>query len=218
MGNEVNVLEQILSQIPTEILVSTLITTMIACIFDAFFGFKFLRPLVIISAIYTGFDIGSVELGMLVADVGGAGEILPLVLGIVCAILFGLLALKVYKIAVYIMGGCFGIIFGLCVPMVVFSLFDLSAVGLIVGIILAIVLVVPAAKLFYNKLYKPLYILTSSIGGMMAAAMCLAMIFTFDIALIGLAMLIGFVLGILAAIYQFKLNRDVTLADRIESK
>ena len=102
--------------------------------------------------------------------------------------------------------------------MVVFSLFDLSAVGLIVGIILAIVLVVPAAKLFYNKLYKPLYILTSSIGGMMAAAMCLAMIFTFDIALIGLAMLIGFVLGILAAIYQFKLNRDVTLADRIESK
>lgn len=218
MGNEVNVLEQMLSQIPTEILVSSLLSTMIACIFDAFLGFRLLKPLVILSAISTGYQIGSVELGILVADVGGAGEILPLVLGIVCAILFGLLALKVYKICVYIMGGCFGIIFGLCVPMVVFSLFDLSAVGLIVGIILAIVLVVPAAKLFYNKLYKPLYILTSSIGGMMAAAMCLAMIFTFDIALIGLAMLVGLVLGIPAAIYQFKVNRGVTLADRIESK
>lgn len=218
MGNEINMIEQMYSSIPEEILIPALVGAILGCLFDALLGFRFLKFIIVLSALSFGYDFGSVDLALLLGDVGGFGETLALILGLVCAVLFALISLKLYKVLVYIIGGSFGVMLGLAVPLAVFSMFDLAAVGAIVGIILAIVLAVPAAKLFFNKLYKPFYIIFSSLGGMMGAAMCFAMIFTFDLAVLSVAMLVGLVLGIPAAILQFKLNRDVTLADRIESK
>lgn len=218
MGNEINMIEQMYSSIPEEILIPGLVGAILGCLFYAFLSFRCLKFLVVFSALSFGYNFGSVELALLLGDVGGFGETLALILGLVCAVLFALVSLKLYKVFVYIIGGSFGVMFGLAVPLAVFSMFDLAAVGAIVGVILAIVLVVPAAKLFFNKLYKPFYIILGSLGGMMGAAMCFAMIFTFDIYVLALSMLVGMLLGIPAAICQFKLNRDVTLADRIESK
>lgn len=218
MGNEINMIEQMYSSIPEEILIPALVVTILGCLFDALLGFRFLKLIIVLSAFSFGYNFGSVELALLLGDVGGFGETLALILGLVCAILFALVSLKVYKALVYFAGGAIGFILGLIVPLVVFRMFDLATVGAIVGVILAIVLTVPSAKLFFNKLYKPFYIIFSSLGGMMGAAMCFAMIFTFDIYVLALSMLVGMLLGIPAAICQFKLNKDVTLADRIESK
>lgn len=218
MGNEINMIEQMYSSIPEEILIPALVVTILGCLFDALLGFRFLKLIIVFSALSFGYNFGSVELAMYIGDVGDIGETLGLILGIVCAVLFALVSLKVYKALVYFAGGAIGVMLGLAVPLAVFGMFDLAAVGAIVGIILAIVLAVPAAKLFFNKLYKPFYIIFSSLGGMMGAAMCAVMIFTFDIYVLALSMLVGMLLGIPAAILQFKLNRDVTLADRIESK
>ena len=212
MGGEMNVLEQMLSSIPQEVLIYTLIGAIIGCLFDALFGFRFIKLMIVLSALSSGYTFGTEELGIGVADIIPGFDI-SIVIGILCAVIFALLSLKFYKILVYILGGCLGVIFAIIIPSIIFSAAGLDAVGAIVGIVLAIIVAVPSAKLFYGKIFKPYYILCTSFGGMMGAAMCAVMIFTFDPSAIVAAMLVGLILGIPAAIYQFKTNSGRTIDD-----
>lgn len=213
MGNEMEMFEQLLSAASLNYNVPYLIATLVMGLLSALLGFRLLKLMIILSAFSYGYTLGANTLGIGLKELV-AGFDISIVLGILVGIVFALITLKIYKCIIYFIGGYLGVIFGFIIPVIIFDLvFNLSGVGIIVGIILAIVLAVPSAKIFYRKLFKPFYILSASFSGMMNVGMCAAMLFTTDTASILMAMGIGFILGIPAAIYQFKANRDRTVED-----
>ena len=214
MGNDTNIFDQLFAGVPDELLISTVAGMIISFLFVALFSYRLLKLEIVFSGISLGFTFGHDKLGMAIAD-SIEGFNAPVVLGIVCAILFALLAIKVYKALIYLYGGLLGAMLGFTIPMALISAFvDVAIIPILVGIVCAIALAVPFAKLFYKKIFKPFYILASSLVGMMYTAMLVAyLILGDDISVLAVSMIVGIILAIPAAIFQFKINKGRTLDD-----
>jgi len=206
MGIDTSGLEQLFETYSTDILVPTFIGLIIGFAFIAFFGYRFLKLEIILSAIFTGYDFGSRTLGLAVGD-AVSGVDLGIILGIACAVIFALLSLKIYKWYIYFIGGLFGAVFCFALCESVGMAMESATVGTVVGIILAILVFVPAAKLFY-KIFKPFYIILTSVVGMMFSALYVAiLVFGINESALSASLLIGLVLAIPAMICQFMINR-----------
>ena len=212
MGLETTGLEQLFETYSMDILIPTFIGLIIGFAFIAFFGYRFLKIEIILSAIFTGYDFGSRTLGLAVGD-AVSGVDLGIILGIACAVVFALLSIKIYKWYIYFIGGLFGAIFVFAIGVSVGAALGSETVGLIVGIILAVLIFVPAAKLFY-KIFKPFYIILTSVVGMVFSAIYVALlVFGIDESALSAAMLIGLALSIPAMIFQFRINRGRSFDD-----
>ena len=215
MGNDTNIFDQLFAGVPDELLISTVASLIISFLFIALFSYRLLKLEIVLSGISLGFTFGHDTLGMLIGE-SIEGFNASIVLGIVCAILFALLAIKVYKALIYLCGGIVGASIGLMFPMLLLEAFiDSAIIPIIVGIVCAIALAVPFAKLFYKKIFKPLYIITASLVGMIYASMLVAyLILGDDASVLAVSAIIGLILAIPAMIFQFKINKGRTLDDK----
>ena len=215
MGNDTAIFDQVFAGIPDEALASTVISLVISFLFIAFFSYRLLKLEIVFSGISLGFSVGHDVIGAAIGD-SIEGFNVSVVLGIICAILFALLAVKVYKALIYLCGGMIGASIGLMFPMLVLEAFiDSAIIPIIVGIVCAIALAVPFAKLFYKKIFKPLYIITASLVGMIYASMLVAyLILGDDASVLAVSAIIGLILAIPAMIFQFKINKGRTLDDK----
>lgn len=204
MGLENMTIEQLFAQFPRSELNAAFIGLLIGSLFLAFFGFRFLKLEIVLSAVVAGYEFGADKLGLAIGD-AGLGFNLPVILGIACALIFGLLSFKFYKLYIYLVGGAIGAALGFVIP---FALIENVVISIIVGVILAIVLAILGAKLFY-KFFKPIYIFSSSFAGSIMAATYLSLlIFGANESMLGGFIIGGFVLTVVAMIFQFRLNKD----------
>lgn len=208
------VLNELLATLPAESLVPYLIGVVIGALISAFFGFRLFKLSVVLSFASFGFLLGNSVLGTALGD-GVEGANVALILGIALAVVFGLIALKIYKAMIYFAGGMFGAVFGFIIPAMIFYAFELEIVGLIVGLVLAVVFAILCAKGFM-KIMKPLVIIDTAIGGMMLAFEALATIILGAnvLGFIGIVYLVGLIAGIFAAKAQFKMNKGRELFEK----
>lgn len=175
-------------------------------LFIAFFGFRFIKIEIILSAAVTGYDLGS---GVLATAIGDKiqGFDAGIVLGIACAVVFGLIAIGLYKFYIRFIGGMLGAVIGYMLSVAILSSLVNEIVSYIVGIVFAIVFAIIVSKLFF-KAFKAIFIISSSVVGMTLASACISLIaFSENEVALGAAMLVGLVLSIPAAIAQFRMNR-----------
>lgn len=208
------VLNELLATLPAESLVPYLIGVVIGALISAFFGFRLFKLSVVLSFASFGFLLGNSVLGTALGD-GVEGANVALILGIALAVVFGLIALKIYKAMIYFAGGMFGAVFGFIIPAMIFYAFELEIVGLIVGLVLAVVFAILCAKGFM-KIMKPLVIIDTAICGMMLAFEALATVILGEnvLGFIGIVYLVGLIAGIFAAKTQFKMNKGRALFEK----
>ena len=187
----------------------TLIVSIILCLFSAFFSFKFLKLSLVISAFSAGYTFGAETIGLGLKDLVPGFDI-SIIVGLLCAIVFALIAVKIYKYFIYFFGGYIGFAIGLIATILIFGF---EGAGLIVGLVLSVALAIFFAKLFYGKFFKPFYIVCASFSGMINAAIYTALIFSKELEAMLLAMLVGLVLGFIAMICQFRICKDITIED-----
>ena len=208
------IFNELLATLPAELHVPYLIGVVIGALISAFFGFRLFKLSVVLSFASFGFLLGNSVLGTALGD-GVEGANVALILGIALAVVFGLIALKIYKAMIYFAGGMFGAVFGFIIPAMIFYAFELEIVGLIVGLVLAVVFAILCAKGFM-KIMKPLVIIDTAIGGMMLAFEALATIILGAnvLGFIGIVYLVGLIAGIFAAKTQFKMNKGRELFEK----
>ena len=190
----------------------TLIVAAVVCMFSAFLGFKFLKLTLAISAFSVGYTFGAETLGLGLKDLV-VGFDVSIVVGILCAIVFALIAVKIYKCFIYFFGGYFGFVIGLVATLLIFGL---EGAGVIIGLVLSVVLAFLFAKLFYGKLFKPFYIFCTAFGGMINASIYTALIISEELEAMLIAMLVGVVLGLVAMICQFRICKDISTEDVLQ--
>lgn len=208
------IFNELLATLPAESHVPYLIGVVIGALISAFFGFRLFKLSVVLSFASFGFLLGNSVLGTALGD-GVEGANVALILGIALAVVFGLIALKIYKAMIYLAGGMFGAVFGFIIPAMIFYAFELEIIGLIVGLVLAVVFAILCAKGFM-KIMKPLVIIDTAIGGMMLAFEALATIILGEnvLGFIGIVYLVGLIAGIFAAKTQFKMNKGRELFEK----
>ena len=204
---------------PFEELISTdttplMIGLIIGLLFAAFFGFRFFRLSIAVSAAMSGYSFGASTLGVLVEDSISAFDA-RLVLGCVFAVIFAILAPIFYKAFIYFVGGFFGFAFSLSLIAGIFVGFDMTLLGTVLGIIVGLLLVVPAAKLLY-KIFKPYLIFTTSLVGSFGATyLTVALICGSNterlLGSVGIILAVGAVLFVVALIAQVRMNRGRAL-------
>lgn len=176
------------------------------CLFTAFFGFKFIKLEIILSAIAFGYDLGANTLGKAIGDLikdFDAG----LVLGIACAVLLSIFAIRLYRFYIKFVGGVLGFVLGFVIPNMILTASGQEEVGLIVGLVIGVLLAVLMAKLFI-KAFKAIFIVSSSFAGSVFAAVFVAMIiFGNNEAALGASVFVGLVLAVVAIVAQVKMNR-----------
>ena len=210
MTSETSQLEELFAQYSTTELNITLIALIIGCLFAAFLGFRFFKFGIVLSAALSGYSFGAVTLGMAVGDtIEGLNS--GLFLGLACAVICAILAPTFYVAMIYFYGGMFGAMIGFVVPYLVYTALGLEVVGIIVGILAAIALVVPAAKLM-RAIIKPYVIITTSLlGSCYAAVFFSILVFKTNVTALLISPLVGIALAVIACIVQFKINegRDI---------
>lgn len=177
-------------------------------LFFAFFGFKFIKIGIVLSAAVSGYELGTTTLGAAIGDkIQGFNA--SLVLGIACAIIFALLSLAFYKFCLHLVGILLGAVIGFAIPSLIFTAAGQETIGLIAGLVLAIIAGGLMIKLIY-KLFKGLIILSSAFsGGMLATVAATLFIFGDNETALGLAVLVGLVISIFAMLAQFRMNKGV---------
>ena len=208
MGVETMTLEELFAQSPILDTKMYLIGVIVGSLLAAFFSFRFLKISIVISAALTGYEFGAVTLGVVFGD-GINGFNAAMVVGIACAIILALISLTVYKWYIYFIGGLLGALLLGLVAFFACSALALSSIVVTIAVIaLAIVGAGAGAKIFYRS-FKTLYILLTSLTGMVVASVCVSLLaFGTDEVMLGLSVLVGLVLTAFAAAAQFRMNRD----------
>ena len=199
-------INELLSQIPENLLMPVIIGYLIGSLVAAFFGFRLFKLSVILSFSAMAFAAGY---GIFTLAFGDNTELLAvgLVLGLACAVICGLIAVKLYKGLIYFFGGLIGVGIGFAVPYLILSDLGYASIGLCVGIVLAIVLAVVGAKLMYRFL-KVIVIINSAFTGISGAVTALLMLVAPDNAFLnGISGFVILVFGIYATIIQFRHNK-----------
>ena len=193
---------------------SFLIGAIVGAILSAFFGFRLFKFSLVVSFASGGFVAGYSLFSLIFPDgIEGIAFDLGLFVGLALAIILGILAVKIYKAAIYLVGGAWGALLGFVIPFFIFEAMELPLVGVLVGIALAVLMAILCAKGFM-KLMKVMVILETALGGMALALEALAILLNLNDTVVGVAFAVGFVLGIPAAVYQFKANKGVPLFEQ----
>lgn len=212
MGLTSTVIDMLFAGIPEESLIPYALGFVLGCLLSAFFSFRFFKLAIVLSGLAFGYSFGYATLGMLLGDRIGSFNA-PLVLGIACAVVFGILAPKFYKALIYFIGGVAGFVIGFALAGGILAAFDYGAASNIVGFVAGVFVAVFFAKLVY-KFFKVYIILTSAfIDSFLAAIVLSSLLFGGnEIAMVVFAIL-GILLGFVAARAQFKMNsgRDLNL-------
>ena len=181
----------------------------------ALFGYKLFKiELAIIGAGAFGL-LGFWYLAPLI--VNALGEKVPenvniyVITGLACAVIGAVLVILIHKLAIFVGGAAVGAAagWGICIAVGMYytdSEFINSMAGHIVfaavgGILLGVL---------FLFLFKPIYIIVTSVGGMTVVGYLVAstVMSIQSPVVVGISMAVGGVLGIFAAVYQFKSNRD----------
>ncbi len=184
----------------------TLISAVLFLVFNAFFGYKIFKFAIIIeSSVGLGFLFYSFVGPFIVRKVPENVNVYA-IFGIVGAIIGIFLAVFLLKIMLFVNGAAIGAISSLALLFLFSSENEiLSSVWFaIVASAISAILV----GLLFVFLFKPIYILVSSVGGMTLAGFILSALICPAILVILSVIFsaIGFIAGIVAAVYQFKRN------------
>ena len=134
-------------------------------------------------------------------------EIISIVLGIACAVIGGLVAVKLFKALIYFLGGMLGACLGFLLPYAILEALGQETIGIIVGIVVAIVFAVIGAKLMF-RFYKAIVIIDTAFTGASGMLSALAMLIAPGSDGIYTAVVIGtLILGVLFSRFQFKRNQ-----------
>ena len=187
---------------------------LLGCIVLAFYGYRILKfALVAIGAI--GFGVlGNMILAPLA--LGAMGEVstdfnLAVIIGLVCAAIGALLINFLYKLAIFVSGAAVGYYIGTFVYVWLAGRFTDVAffaeeyAPIVVGAVCALLV-----GLLFLFLFKFVYILSTSVGGMVSAGYVLATsIVTVPNPVVTYVCLgLGLVVGIIALVHQFKTAED----------
>lgn len=198
---------QVLSSTPSELLYPTLIGVIIGAMFASFYGFRFYKLYLVLSGALAGYTFGYATLGMLLGDRITAFDA-ALILGVASAVIFGLLAPKFYKLYIYILGGLFGFAITLTFTASLLAAMGYEYAGELAGIVLGLILVVPAAKLLY-RFFKPVIIISTAFSGSLIAAKAVSyVIFGGSAASDSVFAIVAVLLGVVATVAQFRMNAD----------
>ena len=204
-------LNEYMTLFPDMDMTAFLIGAIVGALISAFFGFRLFRFSVVVSFASAGFLLGYVLFDTLFPDgVESIGLDIGLIVGLALAVILGILALKIYKGLVYLVGGMLGALLGFVIIFFVFDALELPHVGLLLGIAVAVLLAILFAKGFM-KLMKAIVIIETALGGMALAFEAAATLLVANESVILVASFVGFFLGIPAAVYQFKANKGVPL-------
>lgn len=184
----------------------TLISAVLILVFNAFFGYKIFKFAIIIeSSVGLGFLFYTFVGPFIVREVPEAVNVYA-IFGIVGAIIGILLAVFLLKIMLFVNGAALGAITS------IFTLYLFASENSVLSstwfVIVAAVISAILVGLLFVFLFKPIYILITSIGGMtlagfiLSALICPAILVILSIILSA----IGFIAGIFAAVYQFRKN------------
>ena len=206
MSSDTSTLGQAFAGISNDVLYPVLVGFIIGGLLAAFFSFRFFKITIIFLGAVIGYSFGEATLGMLIGDRITAFNA-AFVLGIACAVVFGILAPKFYKLCIYVIGGIIGFSFGMSLTVGLLSGFGYYTAGYLAGIFAGAALAVLGAKLFY-RCFKPYIIVSSSfIGSLIAAIFTSFMLFGDNEIAIALFTVLGIILGVISTRAQFKMNR-----------
>lgn len=187
--------------------------TSLLCLVFALYGFKLFRLAVILSGALVGYTVGSVELPLLIGDTIKLNNN-GLVLGIVCAVLLSLLAIKLLKLVIFISAFFGAYVSGGFLSYLFLDGIEVSAAKNIISFAITIAYAIVIAYLTC-RFFKYIYIVYCAIGGMIGfiftAMLPLEAIKTgilYDVS--SVLTVIGLVLGVLAAIRQFKRSSHIS--------
>ena len=199
-------LDQLLAQMPEGTQIPTLIGYIIGSLLIAFFGFRLFKLSVVLTTALAGFALGFGVFGTALGDMPNV-EIISIVLGIACAIVGGLVAIKLFKAMIYFLGGMLGACLGFLLPYAILEALGQEIIGIIVGIVVAIVFAVIGAKLMF-RFYKAIVIIDTAFTGASGMLSALAMLIAPGSDGIYTAVVIGtLILGVLFSRFQFKRNQ-----------
>ena len=206
MGLTSTVIGMLFAGIPEDALVAYALGFVLGCLLAAFFSFRFFKLTIVLYGLAIGYSFGYASLGMLLGDRITSFNA-PLVLGIACALVFGILAPKFYKAMIYFIGGVIGYAIGFVLAAGLLSAFGYEGVSGIVGFVAGVFVAVFFAKLVY-RFFKVYIIISSAFAGSILAAIVVSSLLFGDS---GLALtvfsILGIILGIVATRAQFKMNR-----------
>lgn len=207
-------LSEYMAMFPGMDITSFLIGAIFGALISAFYGFRLFKFSVVVSFAASGFALGYTVFGLIFGDgVEGLNFDVGLIVGLAFAVILALISIKVYKAMIYIVGGALGVLLGFVILLLIFEPMELPLVGVLVGLALEVLFAILFAKGFM-KLMKVLIIIETALGGMALAFEALAMLITLDANVITVASFVGFLVGIPAAVYQFKANKGVPLFEK----
>ena len=126
---------------------------------------------------------------------------IPTVIGAILAIIGAVLIIYVYKLAIFVVGGALGYFIAqmFVAPLLPAEVAE-GVAGIVISAVVALVVAILAVILF-----KPLFIIITSIFGMIGAALIAAYVILPELTMIPLVVfaVIGFILGIVFAKKQF---------------
>lgn len=187
------------------------IGAIVGALISAFFGFRLFKLSVVVSFGSFGFVLGCGLFSLAFPEgAEGISFDIGLIVGIALAIVFGLVALKIYKGMIYLAGGMLGALLGFVIIFFVFDALEIPLVGILLGIAVAVILAILFAKGFM-KLMKVMVIIETSLVGMSVAFEAAATLLVANESVILVASFVGMLVGIFAAVYQFKANKGVPL-------
>ena len=204
-------LNEYMTLFPDMNMTAFLIGAIVGSLISAFFGFRLFKLSVVVSFGSLGFVLGCVLFSIAFPEgVEGISFDIGLIVGIALAIIFGLVALKIYKGMIYLAGGMLGALLGFVIVFYIFDALGLTVVGIVLGLAVAVLLAILFAKGFM-KLMKVMVIIETSLVGMSVAFEAAATLLVANESVILVASFVGFLVGIPAAVYQFKANKGVPL-------
>ena len=206
MGSEAVTMEQLYSMYSESYINTTLIAIIIGCLFAAFFSFRLFKFTVVTYGVCIGFLLGLVVFGLWT----GSAEV-GLIVGVLLAVVLGILSLKFCKIMIYLYGAMVGFEIGYGITYAIFEELGLVLVGEIVGTVVAFLLAMLGSFLLY-KYFKPYMIIgTSIIGSLFAVSALYILVFGDNESLIEVFGVAWLILAAVSMYSQFKMCKDYEL-------
>ncbi len=183
------------------------------CLLLAFFSYKIFKFCLVLAGAVGGFFLGSTLISPIMsAYLNIEMEYLPIIVGVVCAVILGILAIALHKLFIFLSGAAAGWLLlsgvaymlaemiydaagGLPIDESVLSLLLTGVFAIIIGLITV-------------WLFKVLYIITTSLANAISAAFIAAFTWLSDMmpTSVYIALGVGAVIGVFAMIAQFKMN------------
>ena len=185
------------------------LVTVLACMLMAFYSYRIFRiEISVVGSVLLGYVGYALLAPLVLQNVQIENVNLAAAIGIVCAIAGWFIAHALYKLVVFAAGALLGYSLGAMLAETLASTFtDVQFLCSDTGKIVVAAVCALIAGILFISLFKVVYILLTSLGGMISAVFLAGMsvcdVATMPAVYLGLLVL-GTVLGIVAAVHQFK--------------